>query len=179
MARRSGLVTILAIVGAVVLGVVASVGAAGGGSKSADAKLNGYNEVPSVSTTGRGKVKLKIKNSTAPSIEYTLSYSGLSSPATASHIHLGQEHTNGGVSAFLCGGGTKPPCPPGNTGDKVTVTGVILPADVIGPAAQGIAPGEFTELVAAIKAGATYANVHTSPFPNGEIRGQLGGDDDD
>jgi hypothetical protein len=38
---------------------------------------------------------------------------------------------------------------------------------------QGIAPGEFEELLAAIRAGVAYANVHTSTFPGGELRGQL------
>lgn len=58
--------------------------------------------------------------------------------AGAAHIHLGARATTGGVSAFLCGGG-KPSCPP--TGG--TVTGTITRADVIGPASQGIEPGEF------------------------------------
>ncbi|MBA3245914.1 MAG: CHRD domain-containing protein, partial [Actinobacteria bacterium] len=46
--------------------------------------------------------------------------------------------------------------------------------NVIGPSSQGIAAGEFAELLAAIRAGKTYANVHTSLFPGGEIRAQLG-----
>ena len=53
------------------------------------------------------------------------------------------------------------------------MTGTIAAADVIGPAAQGIAPGEFRELVRAMRAGATYANVHSTTFPAGEIRGQI------
>ena len=75
---------------------------------------------------------------------------------------------------FLCDNtgagptGTKPcPDPSG------TVTGTLHAADVIGPEAQGIAPGEFAELVRAIRAGATYANVHTVKYPGGEIRAQL------
>jgi hypothetical protein len=58
------------------------------------------------------------------------------------------------------------------------VTGVITPANIIGPAAQGIAPSvdgveEFDELVDAIRSGVTYANVHSTKFPGGEIRGQV------
>ena len=56
-----------------------------------------------------------------------------------------------------------------------TVTGTITPADVIGPAGQGITAGQFDELVAAIRAGVTYANVHSSLYPGGEIRAQLEG----
>jgi hypothetical protein len=44
---------------------------------------------------------------------------------------------------------------------------------VIGPDAQGIAPGEFAELVRAMRAGVTYANVHTTTHGGGEIRGQI------
>ena len=72
--------------------------------------------------------------------------------------------------AFLCGGGDKPVCPASGT-----VTGVIDPADVIGPEDQGIAAGEFQELVRAIRRNATYVNVHTDAFPNGEIRGNVVG----
>ena len=50
---------------------------------------------------------------------------------------------------------------------------------MIGPSGQGIAPGEYAELLRAIRAGATYANVHTTKYPAGEIRAQLNDDDDD
>jgi hypothetical protein len=45
---------------------------------------------------------------------------------------------------------------------------------VIGPSGQGIDPGEFNELVRAMRAGVTYANVHTEKHGTGEIRGQIG-----
>ena len=48
---------------------------------------------------------------------------------------------------------------------------------MIGPAGQGIAAGEFAELVRALRAGAAYANVHTTAHPGGEIRGQVADDD--
>jgi hypothetical protein len=44
---------------------------------------------------------------------------------------------------------------------------------VIGPTGQGIAAGQFEEFVEALRAGIAYANVHTTGFPGGEIRGQL------
>ncbi len=132
------------------------------------AKLSSFEETPvTLSTAGTGEFRAKVSGSV---IEYELSYSGLEGGVPfAAHIHLGRRATTGGVIAFLCGG-PKPPCPPSGT-----VTGTILPADIIGPAGQGIAPGEFEEAVRAILEGATYANVHTPVFPGGEIRGQISG----
>ena len=132
------------------------------------ASLDGFNEVPAISTTGEGKFKAQISNDET-TIEYELSYSGLEGGATlAAHIHLGQSDVNGGVMAFLCGGGGKPACPASGT-----VTGTIVAADIIGPAGQGIAVGELDEVIEAIRAGKAYANVHTATYPGGEIRGQL------
>ena len=150
------------------------------GDRDARATLTGYQEIVSptagaVSTVARGTFRASVNSST---IRYTLRYQGIEGGAVLfAHIHFAQQHTNGGVSAFLCGGGDKPACPA--TGG--TVEGVIDAADVVGPAAQGIAAGQFAELVRAMRAGATYANVHSPTYPGGEIRGQirLGGGDDD
>jgi CHRD domain len=130
--------------------------------------MNSYLEVPALSTTGKGSFQAKIDGST---ITYKLEYSGLSSSAVQAHIHFGQRNVNGGISAFLCGGGGKPACPASGQ-----VTGTIVAADVIGPANQGIAAQEIGELIAAIRAGRAYANVHTTTFPGGEIRGQINDD---
>lgn len=149
--------------------------------------LDGFQENPSISTTGRGRLKLDIDD-LAQTIEFELSYADLEGVGTtpfvtngvvlASHIHVGARRTNGGVSAFFCGGGGKPACP----SPAGTVTGMIVPADIVGPAAQGINPGEataFEELVRAIRAGYTYGNVHTTRWPGGEIRGQVNDRDRD
>jgi hypothetical protein len=53
------------------------------------------------------------------------------------------------------------------------ISGTITAADVIGPTAQGVEAGAFDELVQAIRAGATYVNVHSTLFPGGEVRSGL------
>ena len=132
------------------------------------AKLSGFEETPvTLSTPASGRFRAKIREA-ASVIEFEMSYEGLPTTVLFAHIHLGRPAITGGVSAFLCGGGGKPACP-----QSGTVTGTITPSNVIGPAAQGIAPGEFGELVEAIRAGATYVNVHTVAFPGGEIRGAI------
>jgi len=49
----------------------------------------------------------------------------------------------------------------------------LTAANVIGPAGQGVAAGEFAELLRAMRQGLTYANVHSSLATGGEIRGQI------
>lgn len=128
-----------------------------------------------VSSAASGEFEARIDDS-ADTITYELTFGDLEGTVTQSHIHFGQRSVNGGISAWLCETATNPSpsastpaCPmPGGT-----VTGTITPEEVVGPTGQGIAPREFEELVAAIRAGRAYANVHSSKFPGGEIRGQI------
>src|SRR5262245_20663744 len=135
--------------------------------------LTGYQEATpaAVSSVATGSFLATIDDDTG-TIDYTLSYTGLEASATVAHIHFGNRSTNGGVAVFLCGGGGKPVCPT----PSGTVTGTITAADVVGPTGQGIAPGELDELIRAIRAGVAYANVHSTQFPMGEIRGQINND---
>lgn len=173
---RTNRIKALGLVGALVVSLAPTLASA----DTVKAKLSGYNETPAVSSTGGGRFSAKI-DSTAGTINYEMTYSGLEGSALQSHIHIGQTHTSGGISAFLCTNlpnaptAAVPACPT----TAGTVSGTIQAGDVIGPNAQGIAPGEFAELVAAIRAGAAYVNVHTSKVPSGEIRGQIKSSDDD
>lgn len=143
-----------------------------------EAELLGLCEVPSISTTGRGLFRGEIDD-TVGSITWTLQYRDLEGSVEQAHIHFGQERTNGGITVFLCSNlGNAPgvqPCPnaPGS------ISGTITAEQVVGPVEQGINTGEFAEFLAAVRAGAAYANVHTTLHPNGEIRGQIVEDDDD
>ena len=138
-------------------------------NESHKADLSGFDEVPAVSSTGSGLLRLKI-NEAEESIEFELSYENLEGTTTgAAHIHIGQEGANGGVVAFFCGGSTTPPCTP----TSGSFSGTIGPSDIVAVASQGIAAGEWSEVVRAMRAGRIYANVHTNKHPAGEIRGQV------
>jgi hypothetical protein len=160
------------------VGVVTALGGAGAvalaqGGSDFNEQLTGYQEVPALSTSGHGTFRASIR-SHGSAIKYRLSYAGLEAKPQQAHIHLGQRGVSAGVIVFLCSNlsgapADTQPCPDA----PATVTGTLRAADVIGPAAQGIDPGEFGELVRAIRAGATYANVHTEKYPAGEIRAQL------
>jgi len=168
------LVLVAGLGGALLLALGSFALADEGSRSNADGRLIGYQEVPSVSSTGSGEFEGRIVGNSK--IEYTLSYRALEGSVTQAHIHFGQRSVNGGISVFLCTNlGNGPTgtqvCPPA----PATVRGTIVPADVgPGAAGQGIAPGEFAELLAAIRAHKTYANVHTTKQPGGEIRAQLG-----
>jgi hypothetical protein len=132
-------------------------------------------EVPAVSSVAKGffKATVDVENET---ISYELSYEGLEGTPVQAHIHFGQTGVNGAVSVFLCSNlaTTPPPTPPACPASPATITGTLTAANVLAiAAAQGIDVGEFAELAQAIRKGLTYANVHSSRFPGGEVRGQI------
>ena len=134
------------------------------------ASLDSYHETSlSLSTSGTGSFQARL-NHDGDQLTYELQYSGLEGGNVLfAHVHLGQIGTTGGVMFFLCGGGGRPACP----NPPATVTGTVTASDVIGPSGQGVAPGEFQEAIDAMRDGAAYANVHTTVYPSGEIRGQI------
>jgi len=160
------------------------------------AEMSGYHEVHFVAGNGtptglpalRGAISTKAKGKFRAFIDdannrilYELEYSGLESPVTQSHIHFGQRHTAGGIVVWLCQTAGRPApasvaavtpfCPQDTSSGPVR--GTITPEQVLAQDAQGIAAGEFDEVVRAIRAGAAYANVHSQTFSPGEIRGQI------
>jgi hypothetical protein len=171
MRKLAVVVSLLVAVGLMTLAAaaLANRGHGGNGGNRFSARLVGFEETPSESTPGFGTFQARVNGDT---IHYVLHYEGFEAAegnTLFSHIHFGQPGVAGGVSAFLCGGGGKPPCTP----LQGTFEGDIHPADVIGPAGQGIAPGEMSELITAMRKGFTYANVHTTLNPAGLIRGQI------
>jgi hypothetical protein len=166
---------------ALLLAVNVSAGDRGEDSHHRDArfiaKLKPTEEVPAISSRASGWFKLTIDEANQ-SLWYELSYEGLEGTALQAHIHVGQRRVSGGISVWLCGTAPEgfpeaPACP-----ESGTVSGLITPAHITGPVNQGIEATameahEFDELVRMIRRGLTYANVHSSRFPPGEIRGQI------
>ena len=179
MTQHKRLFTIVMATG-VAVAVVAAGRAATAGNGTHDVpvtlheQLSGYEETPlAISTTGTGRFRAHI-NEARQQITYTLSYSGLEGTVTQAHIHFGARAQTGGISVFLCTNlGNGPAGTQACPAAPASVSGTITPADVIGPTAQGIAAGEFAELLRAIRAGAAYVNVHSTLYPVGEIRAQF------
>lgn len=170
MSRRRLVILALAVaigVGAIVGGVATR----GAGADEGLVSLVGFQEVPAIVTPGFGQLQLSINDATQ-TITWRMRWSGLAGGQVLfAHIHVGQKGVNGGVSAFLCGGSTKPACPQGASVSIASST--IVPADVIGPSGQGVNAGDWAKLVSAIRSGNAYANIHTQVWPGGEIRGQI------
>lgn len=171
MKGRLRLAVAVAVVAA--LAVVVTSAVAGGGKEIRE-HLTGYQEDPqALSTTGKGTLQARIDRS-GGRIFYRLAYESLEGSVTQAHIHLGGRAQSGGIAVFLCSNlPSPPPGTPTCPAPDGTVSGTLEAADVIGPAGQGMDPGGFGELVDAIRAGATYANVHSTKYPGGEIRAQL------
>src|SRR5262249_28439636 len=133
----------------------------------------GAGETGAIFSQGKGTLELDL-NRNARTLAFKLTYSDLSSRVLQAHIHFGKVHVAGGVMVFFCSNLVSPP--PGTQAcplDGGTVTGTITPASVVGPIPQGITPGDFDALVAALSSNTAYGNIHTERFPAGEIRGQI------
>lgn len=124
------------------------------------ADLAGQYEVPPVNTGGRGSAMFRRVG--RDRLRYTLEVSGLQD-ITEAHIHQGKPGRNGPVVAWLFGPSR------GTTISGLLARGTLRKADLVGPL-RGKSIGA---LVRQMKAGNTYTNVHTTRYPDGEIRGQI------
>jgi hypothetical protein len=110
------------------------------------ARLNGAAETPPNASAGSGAATVDL-DTTAKTVSWTVTYSGLSGPATAAHFHG--------------------PAPVGQA------AGVEIPlkGDLASPITGS---ASVTDVQAAdLRAGQWYVNVHTAANPAGEIRGQI------
>jgi Cu/Zn superoxide dismutase len=98
------------------------------------------------------------------SISYTVNYSGLSSAPSASHLHIGATGSNGAVVVPFTG------LPTAATG---TFSGTFDTTNVKTQVSPPIT--NLDDVIAQMRSGGVYVNIHTSANPGGEIRGQLAG----
>ena len=183
MRRRTGVTFVTLISGALAVLAIGSYATADSGKKNLKSgDLSGYQENPDISTSATGTFEISIDDD-ARTLTYELGYTGLEGSVLQAHIHFAKPAVNGGITLFLCsnlgnGPAGTPACP---TTPTATVTRTVGAAAILSPAAgtpsvnQGIPAGEagWAELVAALRAGHTYANVHSSVWPGGEIRAQI------
>jgi CHRD domain len=160
-----------------VASLLAAVGVAvATGGRDIRERLTGYEETPqALSTPANGEFKARVHRF-SDKIDWRLSYRGFETDVTQAHIHFGARATSGGISVWLCkttqtgpGADDAETCP----ARAGSLEGTITPESVVGPTGQGISAGEWDEFVDALRAGYTYANVHSTARPPGEIRAQL------
>jgi CHRD domain len=140
---------LVAFIAAVAVGALALAALSAAGTRDvmgANAKLTAKEEIPKQvvkNTNGHGQFAGRLSGS---KLTWKLTFSGLTGPATAAHIHLGGMGKAGNVVVPLC-----TPCKSG---------------------AHGTATLSKT-LLKDLSKHLLYVNVHTAKNPAGEIRGQL------
>jgi len=140
-----------------------------GGSSPANnfsAQLMGANETPAVSTTATGAATVALNGTT---VNYTASGTGLSGNAIGAHIHIGAVGVAGPVIVDFA---AITPLPAGTT---TSISGSFTAANIKNPTNPPLNPPVVTldDLMAQIRAGNAYVNIHTAAHSGGEIRGQL------
>lgn len=146
-------------------------------SERAAGSMSGYQETPAaINSAGSGEFFIHV-HPDKTALDYELRYRGLTG-VTQSHIHFGRPGVSGAIVLYLCSNLTPPagvpapqPCP---TSEGI-ITGTLSAANVVAQSAQGIVAGDagFAAILRAIQDGSTYANLHTTAFPGGEIRGSI------
>jgi len=151
-----------------VLALIVAGPAAASSGRNFRAHLVGSNEVPAVSTSGQGQAIIQISDDDT-SLKFKLIAANIQD-VTQAHIHCGAEDVAGPVVVFLYGFGPQV-SPNGVLSQGVRTNGDVIPRPDSAACPGGIA--NFAELVAKIRSGQAYVNIHTVINPGGEIRGQL------
>ena len=134
-------------------------------TQNSGASLSGNDEVPPNASPGRGEARFKLSDD-GTSMHYKLNVANIDQ-VTQSHIHIAAPGVNGPIVVFLFGFVSA-----GVSVNGTLAEGTITAANLIARPAIGFG-ATMPELVAAMRAGNAYVNVHTIPLPGGEIRGQI------
>ena len=134
------------------------------------AVLKGANERPTpVDTNAAGVAKFTISPDDS-SITYRLIVANIDG-VTQAHIHCGTPDVAGPVVVFLYGFNAT-----GVTVNGILAEGTITEANVIPRPDSAACPGgvaTLADVIAKMRSGGAYANVHTLAWPAGEIRGPI------
>jgi len=125
--------------------------------------MNAANEVGGVTSSGTGTADYTVDGGT---VSYTVTFSGLTANATAGHIHVGPAGVNGSVTVPF----SVPHATSGTFSGTFTAQNVAAASTSDG--GIGVDAGDYNGLLQLMRANETYTNIHTSPYPSGEIRGQ-------
>ena len=141
---KTSLITTLAIL-ALSASSHAAVYSLSGGMDELQAGTNGGFGATSSTGTGIGTITGSY-NDVTNLLDYSITWSGLTGPATTAHFHLGAPGVSGGVQLGI--------------------------GDLTSPSeATGVAISDAVETN--LLAGNWYVNIHTAAFTGGEIRGQV------
>jgi len=122
------------------------------------ANLSGANEVPTVAGSASGTATFTLNGKM---LSYTVTVSGLSGNALASHIHVGAANANGNIVYPFNAAGVQ-------TGQVASGT-----VDLSQPVSNGTTSISGDSLLTLLNNGVLYTNVHTANNAGGEIRGQI------
>ncbi len=139
------------------------------------ATLSGPNESPANASPGTGTALIAIDD-VANTMRVQATFSGLLGTTAAAHIHSATAVPFTGTAGVATTTPTFPSFPLGVTSGNynnlfdLTLASSYNPAFI--PAIGGTTAAEAA-LIASLKAGTAYFNIHTSAFGGGEIRGFL------
>jgi hypothetical protein len=140
------------------------------------ATLNGLSESPPNSSPGTGTAEVDF-DTTTNMMHVRASFAGLTTPTTASHIHSATAIPGTGIAGVATTTPSFPGFPLGVQSGTYDATFDMTMASSYNPAfvtANGGTPASAeAALLASMKAGTSYFNIHTTQNPGGEIRGFL------
>ena len=169
---KAKLLIIFLLISLFAVGVVAA--APGGENRNFVAHLTGAQEAPDpVDTSAQGQAKFQLSKD-GTELDFKLIVANLDNVLQA-HIHCGAPGVAGPVVLFLYPDGPPPVLIPG-TSNGVLSEGTRTNSDIIPRPDSPACPGgvaNFDDLIAKMRSGEAYVNVHTTAFPGGEIRGVI------
>jgi hypothetical protein len=125
-------------------------------------QLSPANEVPAHGTAANGIIGINVRGNR---IDYSIEVHNIGN-ITGAHFHSGAAGVNGPIRiALFPGPGANFTSAPLSPGDGQLYEGSFEASDVVGIS--------YTDLLAGMRAGTVYGNVHTTQFPGGEMRGQV------